>query len=322
MLPAATIRTAIEERLFTAGPSAEPISWSAASGGLSEASVWRVQRGETAYAVRRWWTGIDPRYVAWIGTTLRGVVTSGLNFVAAPVEEGDAWPMVDASSGRWEAAPWKPGADLAETPGRGFAIAASIEGLAEFHRRMRNRGDYPSAARSAFAERANQLRSMPAPRPPSHHAVAEAFPELPRIAGLLPAAADRARTLLSPWIEAATPLQPIHGDARPDHFLVTGRELTGLIDFGAMRVDTPLADVARLAGELAAGDAACRDALVEAYAVAARKAIDRRAVAALDLSGAVLSGANWLRWLSQPGADRDPQLLRQRLRSILSRIAA
>lgn len=104
---------------------------------------------------------------------------------------------------------------------------------------------------------------------------------------------------------------------------MSGGKLTGLIDFGAMRRDTVLADVARLAGELALGDEARRDEVVGYYETAAERPIDRAAVAALDLAGAVLSAANWLRWLGEKQArDFDPELVRLRLRAIAARLIA
>ncbi len=102
---------------------------------------------------------------------------------------------------------------------------------------------------------------------------------------------------------------------------MSGGKLTGLIDFGAMRRDTVLADVARLAGELALGDEVRRDEVVGYYETAAERPIDRAAVAALDLAGAVLSAANWLRWLGEkPAGEFEPELVRQRLRAIAARL--
>lgn len=114
--------------------------------------------------------------------------------------------------------------------------------------------------------------------------------------------------------------QIIHGDARPEHFLIENGELTGLIDFGAMRRDTPWADLARLAGELGPGRI---DQVASLYEEVSGQPVDRAAIAALDLTGAVLSAANWARWLSDPGRRwSDPERVRQRLRSIADRLAA
>lgn len=147
------------------------------------------------------------------------------------------------------------------------------------------------------------------------------WPELDRIVASLSAARDAAERALAAADESKLRQQAIHGDARPEHFLVSDSELTGLVDFGAMRVDTPLADVARLAGEVAIGDSDRFASVAEAYAAASTRAIDLQAVRALDAAGAVISAHNWLRWLSAPGFDtRDPGLVRERLRSIAARL--
>jgi len=44
-------------------------------------------------------------------------------------------------------------------------------------------------------------------------------------------------------------LQPIHGDLWHSHVLFSGNAVTGLIDFDAVRIDAPEADLARLLGD-------------------------------------------------------------------------
>lgn len=145
----------------------------------------------------------------------------------------------------------------------------------------------------------------------------EIEPVLVELAGLLPQAIEMGWRLLEPYRAKRFPLQPIHGDARPEHFLMTGSALTGLIDFGAMRGDTPLFDVARLAGELALGDTAQRSQIASEY----DPAIDQRLVAAIDLSSAVISAHNWAGWLA-PDAGRGFEVgqVSSRLRSLLYRV--
>ncbi len=55
-------------------------------------------------------------------------------------------------------------------------------------------------------------------------------------------------------------LQPCLRDARPEHFLFEGDQLSGLVDFGAMAVDSVVGDLARLIGEWLDDDQAGRPA--------------------------------------------------------------
>jgi Ser/Thr protein kinase RdoA (MazF antagonist) len=204
------------------------------------------------------------------------------------------------------------------------AIQAAAEGLAKFHWNLRVADGSEAPCRSAF-EYLHQLvgsrhRNGTWPIRPS---LLDEWSELGPIRRLLPFSVETAAQRLAPFCGVTTRVQPIHGDARPEHFLVSGGRLTGLIDFGAMRRDTVLADVARLAGELALGDTARRDEVVGYYETSTERPIDREAVAALDLAGAVLSAANWLRWLGEKQASAfDPELVRQRLQAIAARLIA
>ena len=72
------------------------------------------------------------------------------------------------------------------------------------------------------------------------------------VPGLLP----RAIGQLAPLSNIALPVQPCIRDIWHDHVLFTGDEVTGIIDFGAMDIDTPATDVARLLGSLVGDDEA------------------------------------------------------------------
>lgn len=322
-LPPKPVRRAIEARL--GGPaSGSAVEWIAAPGGMSDATVWRVTIGALSYALRR--TGVDDdlRNRAPLAQALRRVASSGAAFVAAPLgsDGDDRWPVQDPECRWWEAAAWKPGRPLSDTPHDPAAIAEATRGLAEFHRLARATVRIGKPDRPLLADRAARLRRLrsdhPAPVEPWGDL---ASTEAAILARRLPSAESRALSMLEAVGDLATEAQPIHGDARPEHFLLQDGELTGLIDFGAMRTDSVLADVARLAGELAQGDAGRRDEAVGFYETAAGTPIDRAVIAALDASGAVLAGANWLRWLGEADSPRrDPLQVAERLRSILARL--
>jgi homoserine kinase type II len=93
-------------------------------------------------------------------------------------------------------------------------------------------------------------------------------------------------------------LQPAIRDIHHDHVLFTGDEVTGIIDFGALRIDTPLVDVARLVGSLAGDDREARAFALASYSeVRPLSERERQLIDLLDESGLVLAAFNWLKWL-------------------------
>ncbi|CAL1151126.1 unnamed protein product [Cladocopium goreaui] len=265
--------------------------------------------GTDCYAVRSLGVGENPELARWRVELLREAARCGAPFAAAPLATG-----VSHDGGPWEAAPWLPGTPLSLTPDDTIAVEAAVDGLAQFHRVTRQLGQ-PSQSQTASPidnrlRRLASIRGEPLGR--NDQTAVARWPDLRPIADQLAAAADKATALLHACVEA-TDAQPVHGDARPEHFLLQDGVLTGLIDFGAMRVDSVLADVARLAGELAAGDADRRDHLAELYEVTSGTPAPRQTIAALDAAAAVISAANWRRWLGEPDPpSRDPAMLATR----------
>jgi homoserine kinase type II len=114
--------------------------------------------------------------------------------------------------------------------------------------------------------------------------------------------------------------QPVLRDVWSDHVLFVGDVVSGFIDFGAMRVDTPLTDIARLLGSLAGCNPQQRHLALEAYAEARPLlAAEQALIHLLDQTGNLLAGWNWLQWLYLERREF-PSLpaVRQRLQHLLS----
>jgi homoserine kinase type II len=163
------------------------------------------------------------------------------------------------------------------------------------------------------------------------------WPELSPLArqciAVLPHAVPHAIAQLEPLAGVPLPLQPSIRDIWHDHVLFTGDEVTGLIDFGALDIDTPATDIARLLGSLippgtvpfsregqiktafdlgknhegvakrGLSPSARREARTWRHGLAAYRAVrplsqqESLAVFALDTSGTILAGCNWIRWI-------------------------
>jgi len=58
---------------------------------------------------------------------------------------------------------------------------------------------------------------------------------------------------LTPWRNRRFPLQPILADVHAEHVLFTGNAVTGIVDFGAMKLDHVAVDAARYLGDTCDG---------------------------------------------------------------------
>jgi homoserine kinase type II len=119
---------------------------------------------------------------------------------------------------------------------------------------------------------------------------------------------DQIPRALASWTTQSLPLQPCLCDVWHDHVLFTGDVVTGLVDYGAAKIDHVAVDLARLLGSLVEDNAEERAAGLRAYAQTRRLAAeDERLVIVLDETGTIVGIANWLIWLyaeGRPFADR------------------
>jgi homoserine kinase type II len=138
----------------------------------------------------------------------------------------------------------------------------------------------------------------------------------------LPRAVQHAIANLEPLANVPLPVQPCIRDIWHDHIFFTGDAVTGIVDFGAVDIDTPATDIARLLGSLAPeaplpfrkgpgeGSLPANDANtvwtegLAAYQTAkplSSQEID--SARALNISGTILAGCNWIRWIYIDGRE-------------------
>jgi len=99
-------------------------------------------------------------------------------------------------------------------------------------------------------------------------------------------------------LELDVRLQPVVRDIWRDHILFLGDRVTGIVDFGAARLDTVISDVTRLLGSLAGDNEAGRTAGLEAYeTINQLTAEEKNLMNAFDRSLVLLSPLSWLRWI-------------------------
>lgn len=124
------------------------------------------------------------------------------------------------------------------------------------------------------------------------------------------------------WAERPVPIQLCLCDVWHDHILYTGNEVTGLIDFGAVKIDCVAVDLARLLGSLIPDETERMNralAVWSALRPAPRTVLEL--VPVIDRAQVAVGLANWVRWIyldKRPFSD-ERQVVR-RMDALLRRV--
>lgn len=298
------------------------------AGGFSGAQLWKVTTEQAVLCLRRWPAEHpSPRRLAWIHAVLQRAERAGFTRAPVPIwPTGQRQSFVDAESGRWQLEPWMPGAaDYHESP-RPARLAAALETLAEFHRAVA--GPVQRGLAPGIAARSEQLRDLQPSLLSRLQAAARTDPssELSALLTRYTTAAARctaaAETALQATLRVPFRLQPCIRDIWSEHVLFEGNRVSGIVDFGAMRIETVATDIARLLGSLAGNDSARWSAGLAAYEkVRPLEPVERAAAGAIDAANRVLSPASWFRWLLlEKRQFEDPLAARARLRGLIERL--
>ncbi len=308
------------------------------AGGFSGARFWRLETPQGTLCLRRW----PPEYpdtgqLRFIHQVLQHVRRRG--FLLAPV------PL--ATSGRsgqtftrqgsllWELTCWLPGkADYHQRPSRAKLFAA-MQTLARFHLAA---SDFPAGKNLT-----GKNLTGPSPQIQSRCQMVEqwrsgdinrllakidggGWPELQPVAQRLVQQFEAGSGVLSTRLRGAgriaVPLQPCIRDVWDRHLLFEGDRVTGLIDFGAMKIDTVSTDIARLLGSLAADNREDWQAGLDAYQqLRPLSPSEQELIGTFDFSIVLLAGLNWLRWIYLENREfPDKRAVFSRLTAILARL--
>jgi Ser/Thr protein kinase RdoA (MazF antagonist) len=306
--------------------------------GMSGAQFWRLDSPRGKLVLRRW--PIEhptPAGLRMIHSVLRHVFAHGLKIVPVPIATTGGETFVEHAGHLWELAPWLEGlADYEKSPSIA-KLRAAMTALAQFHLAAANFNSAPfqGGARGGFlapspaiASRLTRLRELQTGgiNILAQSITAATWPDLApparQFLTALPLVLPSAITQLAPLADTALPLQPAIRDIWHDHVLFDGNRVTGLIDFGALQIETPAGDVARLLGSLAGDNTNdWRIGLTAYSAIRPLSNQETAAIAALDSSGTILAGTNWIRWIYIDGRQFEyPVQVIQRFRQIVARL--
>ncbi len=253
--------------------------------------------------------------------------TASLGFVPVPLADCTGRTAVEHAGRLWELAPWMEGSPDGARPARMARLEAAFAGLAAFHARLA--GEECAGMSPGLRQRhltVAQLVDGGFDRLEAAVTRAGAPTDHDRTKALswLALARRIAPTWLSPlelWARRVIRLQPCLRDARHEHFLFEGDRLSGLVDFGAMGVDTVAGDLARLLGDWLKGDSPARLHALAAYErVQALAPLEQSAIEPFESATALLIGERWVRWHFLEGRRfENPQVVSLGLRAALKR---
>jgi len=325
----------IERLLQAYPPDCQPqqIEPLAAAGGFSGSRIWRLQTPRGPLGLRRWPEGSTPaERLQFIHAVLWYAQQEGYSLVPVPLEARNRKGFLEHGGCFWQLEPWMPGeASYHDHPSRAKLKAAMIA-LAEFHEAT---SQFPlphwdptfSPGIRARLEQLQRLVGGDAAiltQLARDHHWSELRQRGERLATGFAAAAPHVRASLRHAAAHEIRVQPCIRDVWHDHILFEADAVSGIIDFGAMRVDNVACDVARLLGSLVGDDPTQWKVGLAAYAsVRPLGDLEQRLIRAFDESTVLLSGFNWLDWICRQGrVFSDPQAVLARIDGIGQRLDA
>jgi len=313
-----------------------------AHGGFSGADFWRVSMPDCLFCLRRWpkeHPTIDR--LNTIHGLLRHVEQAGFDLAPVPLRTQTGKTFFLNEDHLWDLTPWMPGeANFRQQP-RAAKLAAAMQTLANLHDAARSynqpaaashNGPSPGLQRRLECLHSLQQGELEQLWKAARTAEASELREvaLHLLEGIT-CSIERVTKDLEPIAAMHLPQQWCLRDVWHDHVLFEEDRVSGIIDFGAVAVDSVAGDVARLLGSMVDDDPDGWRAGIDAYSQHRPLSWkERRALAGFDASGMLGSAANWVRWLfvqrrrfSQVRTVHSRLLwLRQRLHALASRKGA
>jgi Ser/Thr protein kinase RdoA (MazF antagonist) len=293
------------------------------AGGFSGAQFWRISSPRGLLCLRRWPQHADalwPARLRFIHDVLQCVAKSGGPPVPVPIQIAAGGTILSAGGHLWELTPWLPGEADYFPLRKEQKLRAALAALAEFHlasAKYRPVGGESLAMNSSISEgihrRRQQIESLRAGELGKIVDAVDANDSWPTTIDfdattLRKLAVDilrlyrQAEMPVLQMLIAAEPLkvrlQACIRDIWHAHVLFQDGQVSGLVDFGAMRIDTVACDISRLLGSMAQDDEHAWQAGLAAYeAVRPLTTAEREFIGIFDRGTTLLSGINWLQWI-------------------------
>jgi homoserine kinase type II len=290
---------------FAAPLQPHQVEYLQGAGGFSGAEFWRLRTAMGDLCLRRWPPEHPNRArLIFIHQVLRHAASRGISILPLPIATSAGDTFVAAAGTLWELTPWLAGEGNFSRYPTPEKLRAALVALAKFHVAV---ADFPSpdcrvAPSPGIASRCEQLQAWQPSELAQLRAELATSGEFAspgqEIVTLFERLAPHIASQLAAVRNVAVPLQPVIRDVWADHLLFSGSDVTGLVDFGGMNIDTPATDIARLLGSMAGDDDSQWQLGLAAYqTIRPVSQNERQSLPVFDRSAVLLSGMNWLRWI-------------------------
>jgi Ser/Thr protein kinase RdoA (MazF antagonist) len=268
------------------------------AGGFSGARFW-LSRGDTGdWLLRAWPAAMDADRLSTIHGLMRRARLAGLDFVPDILLDRRGQTFVRMQGRLWQVESWMAGHsdEGGPSPQR---VNSACKALAQLHLSWPETatGTCPAIQRriEVMADWNDFIRKQngcfPAQTALPNALISTAYEVLQK--GLL-----QLPDLLRSWENQEWELQYCLCDVWRPHVLFVQDVVSGIIDYGSVKVDHVAGDLARLLGSWVADDQKLWDGGLDAYAAVKPLLTKERSLAAmLDRTGTILSIANWLLWI-------------------------
>jgi homoserine kinase type II len=307
--------------------------------GFSGGRVWRVANASGDLALRCWTPAIPAARIVAVHRTMQVARQKGWEVVPETVTTSLGSTCQRYEQRLWDLCSWRPG-HPADEPVSQARLSEGMRILARWHSTFKC-GDLAGLSNS-LADEAD-LYAWRQDRPIVCLAARRRIAEWRRLAPCLlhsfydaPAdplhlaertrsAAFRLRTRMEEWLRSLE--LPVHvrlclRDLHREHLLFSGDEVTGVIDLGAVGVDSPAADVARWLGDAGPSDPESQRTAIATYRKYGELNDDEAAlIEPFERTGRVLAALHWLEWLViEPRPFPNAPAAYSRWRSVVERL--
>ena len=282
--------------------------------GLSGAKIWKCIDDQLRVACLRAWPIHHPsqQRLAEIHQYLQYLTNAGVSFT--PTLYCSSSGNTIASDGRrlWELTSWLPGdANYLQAPSW-QRLTAAMEGLAKIHHVWsRCWSCEPVCVSPTVKDRVQRLSEWESKLGEASSIAGKARNAIEKLLildtlELLRARCSTIQRELRLLADQPVTLHFVIRDIWSDHVLFTGDKVTGVIDFGAARIDEPATDLVRLLGTLEpTSQAKTRKGLDDYHRYRRELAVEGEDIVeisweryiALDRAATLLSAAQWMQWI-------------------------